>query len=88
VQGARQVKHRMPQAVGIFIEPPGEDVLLERLRGRKREDEATIQKRFSRARDEIRLARESGVYKYTVVNDSLDHAIDQAVELIRAEQGA
>jgi len=85
VQGANQVKQRMPEAVGIFIEPPSEEELLTRLRARKREDEATIQKRFSRARDEIHLARELGIYKHTVVNDELEHAIEQAVSLIQGE---
>jgi len=88
VQGANKVKQRMPEAVGILIEPPSDEVLLERLRARKREDEATIQKRFSHARDEIQLARDLGIYKHTVVNDQLDHAIDRAVELIQAELDA
>jgi len=87
VQGANQVKQRMPEAVCILIEPPSDEVLLQRLRARKREDEATIQKRFGRARDEIRLARDLGIYKYTVVNDQLDAAIDQAVAYVREERG-
>lgn len=87
VQGANQVKQRMPNAVGILIEPPSDEVLLDRLRARKREDEATIQKRFGRARDEIKLARDLGIYKYTVVNDQLDAAIDQAVAYVRQERG-
>lgn len=85
--GANQVKRRMPQAVGIFIEPPSEDVLLQRLRDRKREDEATIQKRFSRARDEIQYARELGIYKHTVINDDLENAVEQAVAMIESEHG-
>lgn len=86
VQGANKVKQRMPEAIGIFIEPPNDATLLERLRARKREDEATIQKRFSRARDEIKFARELGIYQYTVVNDQLEDAIDQAVQFIEAER--
>lgn len=82
VQGANQVKKRMPEAIGILIEPPSDDVLLQRLRDRKREDEDIIQKRFSRARDEIKWAHELGIYQYTVVNDQLDHAIDQAVAAV------
>ena len=86
VQGANTVKQRLPEAVGILIEPPSDEVLLERLRARKREDETIIQKRFSRARDEIQLARDLGIYKYTVVNDRLEEAIHQAVELIESER--
>ena len=85
VQGANQVKQRMPQAVCILIEPPSDEVLLERLRARKREDEATIQKRFSRARDEIALAKDLGIYKYSVTNDRLDRAIDEAVAIVESE---
>ncbi|MGB0766335.1 MAG: guanylate kinase [Phycisphaeraceae bacterium] len=85
VQGAHAVKQRMPRAIGILIEPPSDDVLLDRLRARKREDEATIQKRFSRARDEIQLARDLGIYKHTIVNDRLDDAIDRAVALVEGE---
>lgn len=85
VKGARQVKSRIPDAVGIFIEPPSEDDLWTRLHERKREDEATIQKRFSRARDEMKMAHELGIYKHTVINDRLDEAIEQAVALIESE---
>lgn len=85
VKGAQQVKQRIPEAVGIFIEPPSEEDLLIRLKGRKSEDEATIQKRFSRARDEMQLAHELGIYQYTVINDRLDQAIEQAVRLIEDE---
>lgn len=88
VKGAQQVKQRLPEAVGIFIEPPSEDDLLARLHERKREDEATIQKRFSRARHEIQMAHELGIYKHTVINDRLDEAIEQAVELIEGEMAA
>ncbi len=85
VKGANQVKQRFTEAVGILIEPPSDEVLLHRLRARKREDEATIQKRFSHAQDEIQLAHELGIYKYTVVNDQLDQAIDQAVAYVQQE---
>lgn len=85
VQGANQVKQRMPEATCILIEPPSDDVLLQRLRDRKREDEDTIQKRFSRARDEIQLAHDLGIYPHTVINDRLDESIDHAVALVQAE---
>lgn len=85
-QGANQVKKRMPQAICILVEPPNDAVLLQRLRDRKREDEEIIQKRFSRARDEIRWARELGIYKHTIVNDQLEDAIDQAVALVQQEK--
>src|SRR5690606_25898816 len=50
VQGAIQIKRNLPQAFAVFILPPSEEVLLDRLRKRKREDESIIQKRFAKAR--------------------------------------
>lgn len=83
VDGARQVKARVPRAFGMFILPPSEEVLLERLRSRKREDEDQIQKRFAEAKREIAEARASGVYDAYIVNEDLNRAIDEAVETVR-----
>ena len=85
VQGAVQVKANMPGAFAVFILPPSEQVLLDRLRQRKREDEATIQRRFTKAKDEIARARVSGVYDAFIVNDNLDEAINETVGAIRQE---
>src|SRR5690606_33126975 len=52
VQGAINVKRQMPDAFGVFVLPPSEGVLLERLRARKREDEGVIQRRFAEAKRE------------------------------------
>ncbi len=83
VLGARQVKEKLPDALGVFILPPSEDVLLERLRARKRESEELIQKRFAEARREIAEAKESGVYDLFVTNDDLDRAMAEAVDAVR-----
>jgi guanylate kinase len=89
VVGAQKVKAQLPGAFGVFIEPPSEQVLLERLRARKREDEAVIQRRFAEARREIAQAKASGgaggVYDRFIVNDVLDHAIQLAVGAVRDE---
>ncbi|MEO1007615.1 MAG: guanylate kinase [Planctomycetota bacterium] len=84
VEGARQVKARMPDAMAIFVLPPSEDDLLARLRARKREDEAAIQRRFAEAKREIATARESGCYDHFIVNESLGDAIAEAIALVRA----
>ncbi len=86
VQGAIQVKRNMPDAFAVFILPPGEATLLERLRSRQRDDEATIQRRFAKAQQEMAAARESGVYDAFIVNDDLDHAVDETLQAIRSEQ--
>ncbi len=77
VQGAVQVHRIFPEAMGIFILPPTEETLLQRLRDRGRDDEATIQRRFQEARNEIQAARSCGAYNLLVVNDDLDQAIDR-----------
>lgn len=82
VQGAVQIKARMPDALAIFILPPNETSLLDRLRRRGREDETVIQRRFQKARTEIAAAREGGVYDHFVVNENLDAAINQTVKLV------
>lgn len=82
-QGARQVKSQKPNAKAVFILPPSMDVLLARLRGRASEDEATVQRRFAVAREEI---RQHGMFDYIVVNDDLDRATDQLVSIFLAEE--
>lgn len=79
VQGAVQVKAKMPDAFAIFVLPPTEEALLSRLRERKRESEEQIQNRYAAATKEIAHARESGVYDVFLVNASLDDAIHKAV---------
>lgn len=83
VQGAIAVKGRIPDALAVFIEPPGEEALLARLRSRNREGEALIQTRFARAKHEIEHARACGVYDVFLVNSDLRVAIEQAVDLVK-----
>ncbi len=84
VVGAKNVKRQYPDALGLFILPPTEDTLLERLRSRKREAEAVIQRRFAAAKEEIAEARRCGVYDHFIVNDDLQRAINEAVTTVRA----
>ena len=82
VQGAIQVRRSMPSSFGVFIMPPDEAVLLKRLRARGREDEATIERRFAEARSEMATARECGAYDAFIVNDDLESAVAELVEII------
>ncbi|WP_439710204.1 guanylate kinase, partial [Adlercreutzia caecimuris] len=66
VQGALQVKERLPEAVLIFIEPPSLEELESRLRGRGTETEEAIARRLETARVEL---NEKMKYDYTLVND-------------------
>jgi guanylate kinase len=88
VEGAKQVKAKMPGAFALFILPPSEAVLLDRLRSRKRDSEEAIARRFAAARQEIAEARRCGVYDAFVVNDVLERAIEEALGLVRARRGA
>lgn len=83
VQGAKQVRGSMPEAMMIFLMPPSEEELQRRLRSRGRDDEQAIQRRFDRARDEIAFAQSSGVYDHFVINDNLDDAVEQTCRLVK-----
>lgn len=86
VEGAKQVKRAMPDAFGVFILPPSEEELLRRLRDRKREDDALIEKRFAEARREIEEANRCDAYDAFIVNDDLERSIQDAVKVVRDER--
>lgn len=79
VQGAESVKKIYPGVLSIFIMPPSEAVLEERLRCRMTDSEDEISKRMCIAKCEI---GQSGCYDYVVVNDELDKAVDEAYHII------
>lgn len=80
VQGALIVKQRYPKAVLIFIEPPSREVLEQRLRNRKTEDEASIKLRMANATKELALAPQ---YDVRVVNDELEVAVKDLDAIIK-----
>lgn len=86
VQGGAQVKQEMPESFSIFILPPGEDALLERLRRRAREGEDQIQRRFNEARREIAEAKASDAYDLFVVNDDLELTIETLLQRVQQER--
>lgn len=88
VEGAKQVKAKMPQAFGIFILPPSEDELLRRLQARKREDESLIAKRFAEAKHEIAAAKSCNVYDKFIINEHLDEAIAEAIMVVKSARVA
>jgi guanylate kinase len=87
VQGALQVKSKMPGAFMLFVLPPSDEELLNRLRRRGRESEDAIQRRFAAAKHEIETARASGAYDVFIVNDDLAHAIDEACRVVQTRRG-
>ena len=84
VEGAKQVKAKIPDAFGLFILPPSEDELLRRLRNRKRESEELIQKRFAEAKNEIAAAKACNAYDKFLINEDIDEAIAEAIMLVKA----
>jgi guanylate kinase len=83
VQGALQVRHHHPAAVTIFILPPDEQTLLQRLTDRARDTEAEVYQRFRAAKREIYMAKGSRAFDYMVINDDLDEAFDDLKKIIR-----
>lgn len=81
VQGARQVKEIYPDAIMIFILPPSSKVLSERISGRGRDSSDSIELRMKKANAEIEAARK--LYKHLVVNENLQQAVDECVQIIK-----
>lgn len=83
VQGAKQVRQQLPEAVGIFVLPPSFESLEMRLRGRNKDSEDAIQRRLATARREVDAVTD---YDYVVVNDELDRCVEEVDAIILAER--
>ncbi len=90
VQGAAQVRDKIADAVSIFVMPPTKEVLAARLRNRSRaeggitaETERVIERRLAQAAGEIVNYRQ---YGYILVNDILDHAVEQLAAIVSSER--
>jgi guanylate kinase len=83
VQGARKVRGRGIETVGIFVLPPSAAILEQRLRGRSKDSEDQIRKRLDTACREV---GEYAQYEYVVVNDELEAAVDRLKSIVLAER--
>ena len=87
VQGASQVRPKMPDAVTIFLMPPTPEILATRLRNRSRAEgsvkEEDIARRLAKAKVEIENYRD---YSYILVNDILDRAVEEMAAIVAAER--
>ncbi len=81
--GARQLRQRYPEAVSVFIMAPSMAELEARLRERKSDTPGDIQRRLSRAREEIAAWRQ---YDYLIINRDVKEAVDQLAAIIQAER--
>ncbi|HKW02126.1 MAG TPA: guanylate kinase [Vicinamibacterales bacterium] len=83
VQGARQVRQRMQDAVAVFVLPPSFEALERRLRGRSQDSSGAIARRLETARSEVAAVRE---YDYVVVNDELERCVNEICAIVTAER--
>jgi guanylate kinase len=82
VQGAAQVKQKLPESVAIFILPPSREELERRLRSRRQDSREEIARRLAQARDEI--AAFEKFYDFCVVNEDVERAGREAQAIVTA----
>jgi len=85
VQGARQVRAAMPEAVQVFIAPPSLEALRTRLIGRGTDDQQEVERRLQVAERELTAQPE---FAHVVVNDRLDDALERLVAIVRSNLDA
>jgi guanylate kinase len=81
VQGARQLRERLPGAIFAFVLPPSMEQLEARLRGRRSDSSEAIAKRLARAEEEV---REVVRYDYVIINEDLDRAVAELAAIVAA----
>jgi guanylate kinase len=84
LQGARQVREAMPDAVAVFIAPPSREALRARLIGRGTDTPEQVDARMRTAERELEAQAE---FPHVVVNDRLEQATDELAGIVRAELG-
>lgn len=82
VEGARQIRQQMPEAVTVFVLPPSGTELVRRLKGRQTEGPEVLRKRLAIADAELKAV---GEYEYVVVNDDLDRVLEDVNAIVEAE---
>jgi guanylate kinase len=80
VQGARQIREKMPEALQVFIAPPSREALRERLLARGTDSPEEVERRMETADAELAAQAE---FTHVVVNDRLEDAVEQLVALVR-----
>jgi guanylate kinase len=85
IQGARQLRERLPGAVFVFVLPPSMEALEARLRARGSDEEGVIRRRLERAREEVRAVQ---MYDFVIVNGRLEQAVAELLCVIGAARVA
>lgn len=83
IQGARQIREKMPEAILVFLWPPSLEELSRRIHGRGQDSEAAISQRLSWARQELEAVTD---YDYVIVNDDLEKAAAELRSIVLAER--
>lgn len=82
-KGAFNVKKQFPEAVLVFVTVPSIEELRKRLTGRGTDSPEVVERRLKKAEEEMKLISR---YQYTVVNDTLEHAVEQLEKIIKTEK--
>lgn len=82
VQGARQIRAAMPEAVQVFVAPPSREALRERLVGRGTDPPELVDRRLVAAETELAAQHE---FEHVVVNDRLEDALRELRDIVRAQ---
>jgi guanylate kinase len=85
LQGARQVREAMPESVAVFIAPPSREALRLRLVGRGTDSPEQVTARLNTSERELEAARE---FRHVVINDRLEQATRDLVDVVRSELGS
>ncbi|MBI4948861.1 MAG: guanylate kinase [Deltaproteobacteria bacterium] len=83
IQGADQIREKIPGAVGVFILPPSIEACRVRLRQRGKDSTEEIEKRLSIALEEVKRAP---LYDYIIINDDLEAAFERFKSIVAAEK--
>ena len=83
VQGAAQLKSKLPEAVTIFVLAPSRQILEQRLRARSEDADAVIERRL---RDAAREIRNYCLYDYVLINNELNESTQTLSAIVRAER--
>jgi guanylate kinase len=83
VQGARQLKVAIPQAISIFVLPPSREVLEQRLRTRSQDSEEVIQRRLRGAAEEVQNYTQ---YDFVLINREIEESSVRLASIVKAER--
>jgi guanylate kinase len=83
VQGARQLKMAIPEAISVFVLPPSREILEQRLRARSQDSEEVIQRRLKGAAAEVRNYSQ---YDYVLINREIEESAARLASIVKAER--